>query len=124
MRASQRVAGFRVVKRLAVNRSRLPVGGRVASSAIGSEAALVSVFMTTEATRREAEPGPIQILVLQKSTRLRGNVLCRVAGAATHARVLSVERVSSLGVIESLRGRSPMNHLKIGSVVIRMALDA
>ena len=124
MRAGQRVAGFRVVKCLAVNRGRLPVPSRVASSAIGSETALMGVFMTTEAPRREAEPGPIQILALQKRSRLRGNVLRRVAGAATHARVLSVERVSGLGVIESLRRRSPVNHLEIGSVVIRMALDA
>ena len=38
--------------------------------------------------------------------------------------MLSIERVSGLGVIEPLRSRSPVNHLEIFSVVIRMALCA
>jgi hypothetical protein len=90
MRAGERVAGFRVVKRLAVNRGRFPVDSRVAMSAIGSEAALVGVFMTTEATRGKTEPGPIQILARQRRARLGRNVLRGMAGTATHAGMLSV----------------------------------
>lgn len=51
-------------------------------------------------------------------------MLRRVAGATTDTHMLSVERVSGLGVIESLGGRSPVNHLEVFTVVIRMALDA
>ena len=107
VRAGERIAGLRVVEVLAVDARRLPIDGRMAPRAIGSEAALVLVFMAGDAHWRQAEPGPIQILARTERARLRGNVLRSMAGATTYAHVLAIEHVTGLRVVESLRCRIP-----------------
>lgn len=124
MRAGQRIARLRVVEVLFVYSGSLPVGGRMALHAIGSKSPLMLVFMANGASGREAHPGAIQVLGRERRTRRGGNVLRTVAGAAANAGVLAVEHVPGLRVVESLGRGLPVNHLKLHSVVIRVAFDA
>src|ERR1035438_5942863 len=80
--------------------------------------------MACNAAWRETKPGSIQILARQECARLRRDMLTRMAGAATHAHVLAIERESGLRMIETLGCGIPMQHLEICSVVIGMAFYA
>lgn len=120
----QWIPGCRVVESLFLNARCLPVGGRVTPRAFRAKAPLVFVLMAGNAARREPHPRTIQIFVRQQRTRRCGNVLRRVARAASDSRVFAVQKKACCGVIKTLRSRIPVNHLKIRPVVIRMAFHA
>jgi hypothetical protein len=70
MFSGKREAGFRVVEVLLANSGVLPAHGRVAFGAIGSQPALVFIFVAGSATRGKPHPRPAQVLVGQQGSGL------------------------------------------------------
>lgn len=122
--SGQRVARLRVVETVLIDLCCFPVNGGVALEAVGSETALVLVFVAGNATWREAKPGAIQIFGRQQDTFRRCDVLRVVTGTATDAGVFAIEQISGPGVIESFWRWVPMNHCKVLSVMVGVALYA
>lgn len=124
VRPGKRIARLRVVEVFRIDLGGLPIDGGMTLTTVGSEAALMLVFMAGDAVGRQAEPGAIQVLCPEQSARRRRDMLGYVAGAAADADVLAVERISGLRVIEAFRCRIPVQKGEVLSVVIRVALNA
>ena len=92
--------------------------------AFWTEAALVFVFMASDATGREAHPGVIQVFGCEQSAGRSHNVLRGVAGTAADAHVLAIEHISRFGVIESLWGWVPMEQVEVLTIVVGVAFYA
>jgi len=82
------------------------------------------VFVTSDATGRQAEPGTIEVLRREQCPRRRRNVLRIVAGATADVQVLAVEHVARFRVIKTSWRRIPMQQGEVPAVMIRMAFDA
>jgi hypothetical protein len=117
-------AGHFQVEVLRVDLGVLPTSGRVALRATRPKAALVLVFVTSDAVGGKAKPGVIQNLGCEQQASGGSRMLRVVAGSALYPDMLTVEYVSSLCVTESLWRRYPMNHLKVFPVMIRVAFNA
>lgn len=124
MRPGQRIAGLGVVEVLGVDPGGFPVDGRMAERTAVAEAALVLVFMASGAIGRKPEPSVVQVLGRQQRTGRRCNMLRIVAGAAVDAKVLAVERIAGLCVVEALGRRIPVQQCEVFPVVIGVAFDA
>lgn len=96
MEAGERVPGLRVVEL----RCRFPVHEVVTLQTILSQLAVVNIFVATDAVLRQAQKGAAQILHLDQRTCSRLNARGHVALAAVNPRVLSLQRVARLRVIE------------------------
>ena len=101
----------------------LPVRSRVAPRAIGSESALVLVLVAGGAACVQPHVGVVQVLVLQRPAKACAHVARIVATSTPHTRMLSVEHISCLRVIESACRRRPVHNGEILSVVLGVALD-
>jgi hypothetical protein len=102
VRPGEPVTRLGVVEALLVDPDGLPINGRMALGAVGSESALMLVLVAGYASGRKAKPGAIQILGGQQGASRCGYVLRIMTGAAPDGGVLSVERIPRLCVIKSL----------------------
>jgi len=118
MLACERETRLRVVKTFLAYAGCFPLSGGVAPNAIRSKASLVFVLVTGAAAWRDSQPRAIQILAPQQSPRLAGDMLRCMTCPATHAHVLTIERITGLRVVETGRSRIPMDHLEVLAVVI------
>jgi len=120
----ERITCLRVVEPGGIDLRLLPVDRGVALRATGSKAALVRILMAGAALRRKAHPGVIQVFLRQGSAGRSGDMLRRVAGAATQGRMLAFEPVARCAVVEPLHRRGPVEHVEAFAVMVGMALHA
>lgn len=80
--------------------------------------------MAGEAIAREPEEGAIQVLLFKPGAFRRRNVSRLMALLASQGRVLSLQPVACLVVIEGLFRRLPVNKLEIHTVVLRVTTSA
>lgn len=120
--SGQRVLRLRMIKCLLVDACGLPFRRRMALCAIDTESALVNIFVTAGASWRQSHPCVVQIFARKERSLRRCDVLRIVARPAAYAHMFAVQDKAGRRVIESLRSRSPMHHLKVDAVVIGMAL--
>ncbi len=82
------------------------------------------VFMARETIPRKAEKRAIQVLYLDLAAFGRRNMGGRVALLAGEARVLPLQNIASLAVVELFLRRVPVNQLEGLAVVLGMAARA
>jgi hypothetical protein len=122
MRARQRKFRLLVIESPFIEPRRLPPEGRVAPRAVRSEAPLMLVLMARGAARLQSHVCVVQVFSMQQSAGPRGHVPRIVASAARYARMLSIQQVTRLRMIESRGRRRPVHDREILSVVIGVAL--
>src|SRR5574340_1771912 len=93
----------------------------VASRAIRAQLSIVLIRMARTAFTRETQESAIQVLDDDRATLIRGYVLGVMALIACQPSMTAHQGIASLGVIERLYVRLPMNQIEIDSVVIGMA---
>lgn len=116
----QHEAGLRMVE---VGNFR-PVGRVVAIGAVLSELAFVLIHVTRDALVGDSQEGLVQIHHADIESFGSGNALHVVALCAGEICVLALKRPSGLRVVELLLAGLPLDQLKGGSVVLRMATPA
>lgn len=103
---------------------RLPVHKIVALQAILPELPVVNVLVAGHTIRREPEKCPAQVFHPDQAADGLLNARGVVTLAAFESRVLSLQRVASLVVIEFFERRHPVNERKILAVMLGVALPA
>ena len=122
--AGEREARGGVIEGLCVEAGGFPVSGGVTARAIFSEAALMLVFMAGDAGSGKTHPCAVEIFTGQQGACRGRDVRRGVAGAAGELSMMTIQLEAGFGVIESLGCGSPVDHLKVCSVVIGVAFDA
>ena len=120
MRAREWITCKRMVE--LADTDSLPIAGVVTLQAIGPEPAVVLVLMTGDATRRNAQKCPGQILDLDVRALALGYALGRMTLVATLPGVFAFEPPAGLGVVESFE--VPLCQCEVFAVVIGVASDA
>jgi len=103
---------------------RFPIVEPMALRAILAQASAMCIFVASEAVAGEPKEGTIQILLLKPRALRRGNVSRVMALLAGQRRVLTLQPVARLAVIEGLFRRLPMDELELQAVVLRVAASA
>lgn len=117
MQPGQRVTRFRVVELLDLD--RLPVLIIVALQAILAEPAFVLILVASNASSRESQISPIQILLFDCRPLLGGN-MCRVVTLiASQPRMFAFQNVPGFLVIEGLD--VPLDEWKVLAVMLGVA---
>jgi hypothetical protein len=125
MQPGQRIARLGVIElRLArlADIDALPVHETVALHTVRTEAALVLVFVATDATRRESKIRPAGILDLDGCAFLGRDAGRIVTLITAQALVLALQQVSRIFVVEGLD--VPLDQREVFSVVLRVAAGA
>ena len=121
MQASQRIARLGVIE---LAGSVFPVDKVVALDAIRSQPPFVKIFVTRRAGLRDSQEALAQIFRLDVGALGGRNPLRQVTLVAGQPRVLALQHVAGLAVIELVRTRVPLDQRKICAVVIRVTLHA
>ena len=101
-----------------------PVNEVVALQTILSELAVMYILVAGHARLRQPEKGPAQVLHLDQGTFRGLDMSRRVTLAALNSRMLSLQLVARLAVIERLEGGLPVDQRKVLAVVLRVAFRA
>jgi len=101
--------------------SRLPALHRVAARAIFPQLTAVLILMAACAFAGKSQVRSAKVLDLNPLARCGRNEFSLVTTLASDSGVLPGKRKSRLAVIQSLAIWFPVNQLKIGSIVVRMA---
>jgi hypothetical protein len=120
MQARERISGSRMIELADID--RLPVGGVVTLHAVGPEPAIVLVLMACNATRRNTEECPGQILDFDFRAFTLGYAFRGVALITVQPCVFPLESPSGLSVIETLA--LPFCDREVFAIVLRVAGNA
>jgi len=118
VRAGQRVAGFGMIES---GFCVLPIYGRMALGAVGTELALVVVLVAVEAIAIESEKRLAHIHQFDPAALVGNHFLRGVTLVAGLLRVVPDQRPTGTRVIKLLLGWLPLDELHIGPVVLGMA---
>jgi hypothetical protein len=99
-----------------------PVDAVMTLRAFGTKATIVRVLVAGRTRRTQSKKSPAQILDLDRGSPGAGNMLRRVTEIAAEARVLALQYIASLFVIEI--PRLPFNQLEVASIMLGMATRA
>ena len=125
MQAGQGIARLRVIELGLTGLAdidRLPIHKIVALQAVRSQAALVLILVTRDATRRETKICPARVLDFYGRAFLRRDVARIVAFITGQALVFAFEQVSRFFMIEGLD--VPLDQREVFPVVFRVAAGA
>jgi len=111
--------GFRMVE----SRRALPLIQGMTAQTVLAQLAAMRVCVAGKAIAREAEESAVQIRALNGGALRLGDVARIVALLARKLRVLALEDVSGLAVVESLLGRLPVDQAEGLAVVFGMAAN-
>jgi hypothetical protein len=120
METRQRIPCLGVVEPADVLPGRVGMTGL----AVFAELSLVKILMAREARWRKTDEAPVQVFVFDQAPPFWLDVASQMAILAFNSRVLAVQEIAGLGMVESLLGRLPTDHLKVHPVVIGMAARA
>jgi len=120
VQARQREPRFRMVDLCGC----FPVDEVVALQAVLPELAVMYIPVAGHARLRQPEKGPAQVLQLDRGTFRGLDMSRRVTLAAFNSRMLSLQLVARLAVIERMEGGLPVDQRKVLAVVLRVAFRA
>lgn len=100
----------------------LPIGEVVARLALGTEAALVEVFVAGGASLGDSDECAVKVFDLDQRAFTGRDVLGRVTLLAVNAGMLSFENIARLFMIEG--PGIPLDEWEVDAIVIGMALHA
>lgn len=102
----------------------LPIDEIVALETVLAELSAMRVLMARLTILRESQERSVQVLYLNQRTSGRAYMLRRMALIARHTRVLALQRIAGLVVIECLLRRNPVDEGEVFAVMLRMTLRA
>lgn len=120
VRAGKREARLRVIE----SRGPLPLRKGVALQAVRSQLPAMLIRVAAQAVARQPQKRPLQVFHQDGAAFRSPNVFRRVTLHASQPRVLPLQHVSRLAVIECFGRRVPLDEVEIWTVVLGMAARA